>query len=90
MVGLSNSMRQFQNAINDPFVDRTNLDFLEDEQLSHQKINYRKKAGFKWPHLELFREANLDAGNNSEVKKISKNSLETTANRIIWKVSGLN
>ena len=74
MVGLSNSMRQFQNAINDPFVDQTNLDILEDEQLSHQKINYRKKAGFKWPHLELFREANLDAGDNNEVQKTNENN----------------
>ena len=65
-------MRQFQNAINDPFVDQTNLDFLEDEQLSHQKLNYLKKAGFKWPHLELFRDENLDAGDNNEVEKPNK------------------
>jgi len=71
---LLNSMRQFQNAINDPFVHQTNLDFLEDEQLSHQTINYRKKIGFKWPHLELFREANLEAGDNNEVEKTGKNN----------------
>jgi len=52
-------MRQFQTSINDPFINKTNLDAFEKEQLSHQKINYRKKADFRWPHLEMFKKTNV-------------------------------
>ncbi|MCP4480460.1 MAG: sulfatase [Planctomycetaceae bacterium] len=56
---LFDSMRQFQTSINDPFINKTNLDAFEKEQLSHQKINYRKKANFRWPHLEMFKKTNV-------------------------------
>jgi N-sulfoglucosamine sulfohydrolase len=56
---LFDSMRQFQTSINDPFINKTNLDAFEKEQLSHQKINYRKKADFRWPHLEMFKKTNV-------------------------------
>ncbi len=56
---LINTMREFQLAIKDPFVNQKNLDAFEKEQLVHQKINYRKKVDFRWPHLELFKKANL-------------------------------
>ncbi len=51
------AMKEFQKEIKDPFVDKKNLDQFEAEQIKHQKINYRKK-GFRWPHLEMFEEAN--------------------------------
>jgi len=52
------AMKSFQKEINDPFLDKKNLDIFEAEQTKHQKINYRKKKGFRWPHLELFEKAN--------------------------------
>lgn len=51
------AMQSFQREIKDPFVDKKNLDQFEAEQIKHQKVKYRKK-GFRWPHLELFEEAN--------------------------------
>ncbi|MEJ6572919.1 MAG: sulfatase [Akkermansiaceae bacterium] len=52
------AMKAFQREIKDPFVDKENMDQFEAEQIEHQKINYRKKKGFRWPHLELFEKAN--------------------------------
>jgi len=59
-IELLQRMRQFQKEINDPFLSKANLDVFEKEQLAHQKISYRKKAGFNWPHLDLFRKANIE------------------------------
>jgi len=52
------AMKAFQKEIKDPFLDKNNLDAFQDEQLNHRKINYRKKKGFRWPHLKLFEKAN--------------------------------
>ena len=51
-------MKAFQKEIKDPFYSKENMQTFQDEQKKHLKINYRKKAGFKWPHLDLFRKAN--------------------------------
>ena len=58
---LMNAMREFQREINDPFSSQKNLDAFQKEQLDHQKINYRKKEGFKWPHLRFFEQANSES-----------------------------
>ena len=52
------AMKAFQKKIKDPFLDKNNMDQFEAEQIEHQKINYRKKKDFSWPHLELFEKAN--------------------------------
>jgi len=52
------AMKSFQKEIKDPFLYKKNLDFFNDEQLKHRKINYRKMKGFRWPHLKLFEEMN--------------------------------
>lgn len=52
------AMKAFQKDINDPFLDKKNLDAFEAEQIEHQKINYRGQKGFRWPHLDLFKESN--------------------------------
>jgi N-sulfoglucosamine sulfohydrolase len=52
------AMKAFQKEIKDPFLDKKNMDLFEAEQIEHQKINYKKKKGFRWPHLELFEKAN--------------------------------
>ena len=52
------AMRAFQKEINDPFLDRDNLDRFQAEQIEHRTINYRKIEGFRWPHLQLFEAAN--------------------------------
>ena len=53
-------MKAFQRQIKDPFLDKRNLDAFENEQIQHQKINYRRKKGFTWPHLEMFKNANKE------------------------------
>ena len=58
------AMRAFQKEIKDPFFDKGNLDALEKEQLAHQKINYKKKKGFRWPHLKMFEEAQRAVGSS--------------------------
>ncbi|BDS08560.1 heparan N-sulfatase [Oceaniferula spumae] len=55
---LLTAMKTFQKEIKDPFLDKTNLDIFQEEQLKHRKINYRKTKGFRWPHLKLFEDAN--------------------------------
>lgn len=55
---LIGAMKEFQREINDPFLDPKNLDRFEAEQIKYQKVNYRRKKGFRWPHLELFEKAN--------------------------------
>lgn len=52
------AMKDFQKKIKDPFLDRKNLDLFQAEQMRHRTINYRKKDGFRWPHLDLFKKAN--------------------------------
>ena len=52
------AMRDFQKKIKDPFLHRQNLDLFQAEQMRHRTINYRKKDGFRWPHLDLFKKAN--------------------------------
>ena len=53
------AMQAFQKEINDPFLDRENLDFFQEEQMGyHNSTSYRKKKNFRWPHLKLFEEAN--------------------------------
>lgn len=55
---LLTAMKTFQKEINDPFLDTKNLDTFQEEQLKYRKINYRKKKGFRWPHLKLFEDTN--------------------------------
>ena len=50
---LLQAMRAFQRRIKDPFADQTNLDAFIAEQKEYQKKPYRK-AGFRWPHLDMF------------------------------------
>lgn len=52
------AMKAFQHEIKDPFVSKKNLDLFEAEQIEYQKINYRKKKGFRWSHLKLFEKSN--------------------------------
>jgi len=52
------TMRAFQKEINDPFLDRENMDTFQNEQMEHRSINYRRKQGFRWPHLDIFRKSN--------------------------------
>ncbi|MGB1260458.1 MAG: sulfatase family protein [Akkermansiaceae bacterium] len=52
------AMKAFQKEINDPFLDKKTMDQFQAEQIQHRKINYRKKKGFRWPHLKLFENAN--------------------------------
>lgn len=51
------AMKAFQKDIKDPFLDRKNMDFFQQEQIRHQKVPYKTKD-FHWPHLKLFEEAN--------------------------------
>ncbi|MEN8775303.1 MAG: sulfatase [Akkermansiaceae bacterium] len=54
---LTKEMRLFQDQIGDPFLKKENLDAFHQEQMKHRvKMAYRKKKGFRWPHLEMFKD----------------------------------
>ena len=56
---LLTAMRAFQKEIKDPFLERENLDFFQEEQMGyHGSTSYRKQKSFRWPHLKLFEQAN--------------------------------
>ena len=50
------AMREFQVRIKDPFADPENLAALIAEQKEYQQKPY-KVSGFRWPHLQLFEQA---------------------------------
>ena len=53
---LLKAMRAFQHEIKDPFADKSNIATFIAEQKEYLHKPY-KKANFRWPHLDLFRNA---------------------------------
>jgi len=51
---LIKAMREFQRRIKDPFADEDSIATFIAEQKEYQRKVYRK-AGFRWPHRELFK-----------------------------------
>lgn len=51
---LLTAMQEFQDDIGDPFSEKANVDRFIAEQKEHLKIDYRRKKGFRWPHLDMF------------------------------------
>lgn len=52
---LRDAMREFQQRIQDPFVERSNIETFIAEQKEYQQKPY-KTPGFRWPHLKMFEE----------------------------------
>lgn len=53
---LLKAMQDFQREIKDPFASKQNVDTFIAEQKEYLHKPY-KKSGFRWPHLDLFEEA---------------------------------
>ena len=53
---LIKAMQEFQREIKDPFADKANIKTFITEQKEYLKKPY-KKAGFRWPHLDMFKKA---------------------------------
>jgi len=53
---LMNAMQEFQREIKDPFADKASIATFIAEQKDFQSKPY-KKPNFRWPHLDLFRNA---------------------------------
>ena len=51
-------MKEFQKSIKDPFYSKDALNTFQQEQKDYLKVNYKRKAKFRWPHLDLFKKAN--------------------------------
>ena len=58
---LLSAMREFQREIKDPFVDPGNLQRFIEEQKEYQTKPY-KRAGFRWPHLDMFERTQIENG----------------------------
>jgi len=53
---LMNEMLAFQKSIKDPFVKSENVDKFIQEQKKYQNVKYKGVKGFRWPHLDLYKE----------------------------------
>lgn len=63
---LSTAMHDFQIKIKDPFASKQNISTFITEQKSYRHKPY-KKAGFRWPHLNMF-----EAAQNANIKPASQ------------------
>ncbi len=51
-------MKSFQKEIKDPFLNPKNVEKFIEEQKKYTKRGVYGKKSFKWPHLEMFEQAN--------------------------------